>query len=253
MKHRVKGRVNVVIPCHPNRLDSIDGALLTVNEQTYENHTVRVISKGHNAQEARNIGIRESDGEFVALLDDDDKWSFDKLERQVKYMNEHPDVDICVTWVVDLRFGKIHSFKPQSEITLKSLLSGFYLSPTSSFLVRRDSFDKYGLLDESLVDAHEYEFAYRVLKNGGRVHCLQEYLTYMYESSDSSNISLDFKNKIRGQFQMLKIMKNDLRLSNYLFHIGLMSLYSIGLVFPSKVRVIVDTLKDIRENYLMGD
>ena len=34
--------------------------------------------------EARNAGIRESRGEFIALLDDDDEWSRNKLARQVE-------------------------------------------------------------------------------------------------------------------------------------------------------------------------
>lgn len=34
--------------------------------------------------EARNIGVRQGKGEFVALLDDDDEWAPNKLERQLE-------------------------------------------------------------------------------------------------------------------------------------------------------------------------
>ena len=39
--------------------------------------------------EARNIGVRESTGEFIALLDDDDEWFSDKISSQLTVMNEN--------------------------------------------------------------------------------------------------------------------------------------------------------------------
>ena len=42
------------------------------------------ISHSVGGSEARNVGIRKSRGEFIALLDDDDEWAPDKLHRQVE-------------------------------------------------------------------------------------------------------------------------------------------------------------------------
>jgi glycosyltransferase involved in cell wall biosynthesis len=41
---------------------------------------------------ARNTGIAHSSGEFIALLDQDDIWLPDKLEKQIAYMKAHPAV-----------------------------------------------------------------------------------------------------------------------------------------------------------------
>lgn len=46
--------------------------------------TTICLSSSVGGSGARNVGIRKSRGEFIALLDDDDEWSQDKLQRQLE-------------------------------------------------------------------------------------------------------------------------------------------------------------------------
>lgn len=48
--------------------------------------------------EALNLGIRLSAGEYIARMDADDIALPQRLEKQVKYMDENPNVGICGSW-----------------------------------------------------------------------------------------------------------------------------------------------------------
>ena len=53
-------------------------------------------------------------GDYVAILNSDDVWTIDKLEKQVKALEEHPDVVACFTWCdrIDEDGKKIDGFNP---------------------------------------------------------------------------------------------------------------------------------------------
>src|SRR5215471_7844732 len=99
--------VSVVVPTH-NRPEMLGEALATVRAQTFTDYEVIVVSNGEsddvrrashevataydclyfalpegNVSEARNFGINQAKGEWIAFLDDDDLWLPEKLERQI--------------------------------------------------------------------------------------------------------------------------------------------------------------------------
>ena len=46
---------------------------------------------------ARNLGVREAKSEWIALIDSDDLWEENKLERQMQELTRHPEADLCYT------------------------------------------------------------------------------------------------------------------------------------------------------------
>ena len=99
--------VSIIIPTH-NRKEFLIKALDSVLNQTYRNIEVIIIddastdgtgdlilsynderikyfknSSNLYAAESRNIGIQNSNGNFIAFLDDDDIWLPEKLEQQI--------------------------------------------------------------------------------------------------------------------------------------------------------------------------
>ncbi len=58
--------------------------------ETFKDSRVKVIYLNENrgAAHARNVGIRESDGRYLAFLDADDIWKEEKIKSQINFMKE---------------------------------------------------------------------------------------------------------------------------------------------------------------------
>lgn len=62
---------------------------------------VRVIRQSNAGMSAsRNRGIASSDSEYIALLDSDDVWHPQKVERQLEALALHPEAGLCFTGFV---------------------------------------------------------------------------------------------------------------------------------------------------------
>lgn len=64
--------------------------------KAYEDKRIRLFVNDANMGIAysTNLGLRESKGEYIALLDDDDIAAKERLELQVQYLAAHKDIDI---------------------------------------------------------------------------------------------------------------------------------------------------------------
>ena len=116
--------VSVVIPTF-NNARLIEETLATVYAQTLAPEEIVVIDDGSTDETAavlrkhtgrvryireepsggcskpRNVGIRESRGRYVAMFDSDDLMAPAKLEKQVGFLERHPEVDLVFTDFVD--------------------------------------------------------------------------------------------------------------------------------------------------------
>ena len=100
----------------------------------------------------RNTGILAGDGEWVAFLDDDDRWLPGKLSRQVERLAEDPDA-LFVSTSVRIEFGDDRNdrFAGQEVVTHEQLLvSRMAMLHSSTFLIRREALlGRPGLVDET--------------------------------------------------------------------------------------------------------
>lgn len=120
-------------------------------------------NRGGNA--ARNTGIRASSGEFVAFLDDDDRWRPGKVERQVTTLQAaDDDVEVVFSGVqyVDGDGRITNVSRPPTGDFLTQLARSGTFGPFSSLMVGSGVFEAVGYLDERFPCLQDREFYLRL-------------------------------------------------------------------------------------------
>ena len=127
---------------------------------------IRVIRQwNRGVSAARNRGIRHASGRFIALLDSDDLWLPEKLEKQIEFFEKKTEAMICQTQEAWIRNGrrvnpKKRHEKPSGWIFEPSL-SLCLVSP-SAVMFRKELIDAVGLFDETLPACEDYDLWLRV-------------------------------------------------------------------------------------------
>src|SRR5262245_29100736 len=89
--------VSVIVRAAATSRD-LAGTLSSVRDQTFSDLEVIVVRDGQhghgNAGAARNAGIANARGCYIAFLEADDFWAVNCLEKQVAYLEAHPWCDV---------------------------------------------------------------------------------------------------------------------------------------------------------------
>lgn len=182
-----KTQVSVIIPTY-NRGWTIGEAVDSVLAQDYRDFELIVVDDGSadntsqvldayrgtikvfrqenkGVSAARNRGIAEASGRFIAFLDSDDLWLPQKLSTQVEFFNTTPDALICQTEEVWIRSGvrvnpKKRHKKPSGMIFEPSL--ALCLVSPSAVMIRRSLLEIVGNFDETLPLCEDYDLWLRI-------------------------------------------------------------------------------------------
>lgn len=187
--------VSVVIPVY-NASEYIAATLDSVFRQTFSDYEVIVVNDGSSdtpilesvlspylariryfRQEnrgpsaARNLGIREGRGTYIALLDSDDLWFPEHLSRQMASLRQSQSPSLVYSnavhiWGAEAR-GSAFDIVPQiGSVTLESLLAERCTVNTSSVVVPRDAVLQAGLFDETMNRCEDYDLWLRLAAQG---------------------------------------------------------------------------------------
>ena len=180
-------RVSVVIPAF-NRWRLLAEAIDSVLAQSYRDFELIVVDDGstdataselaklasrlqffvterRGVSAARNLGVSQSRGYYIAFLDSDDLWLNSKLERQTRFMDEHPEFHICQTDEIWIRNGvrvnprAVHQ-KPSGDIFSRSL--ELCLVSPSAVMMTKALFDRTGGFDEAFPVCEDYDLWLRI-------------------------------------------------------------------------------------------
>jgi len=220
--------VSVVIPTY-NRGSYLPRAIDSVLEQTYDDLEPVVVDDGstddtpeiidqyedprieyiqhetnRGANAARNTGIEVASGSYLSLLDSDDRFHPQYLEKTISRF-ESSDRDDFVG--VFTSFRVIEEDESTKEIQAKEgqiqsleMFEDGRVGTFSCVTFETDIFEKIGLLDEDLVSCQDLDFYIRVLKEYNMIG-INEVLVDYY--SHDGNLSTDVERRLEGQKAVL--------------------------------------------------
>ena len=209
--------ISIVIPLY-NKEKSIYATLQSVLAQTYTDYEVIIVDDGstdkslqvvedfiqRNSEKfilnsirlihkenggvcsARNRGIQEAKGEYVALLDGDDIWDKEYLAEQIKMIADFPE---AAMWGINfaetnkgqlvrkLATGLPDGYRGYMEnyFEMKERISDLYCS--SSVVIQREVFDKVGMFDERIKYAEDTDMWWRIIATN-KVAFYDRYMVY---------------------------------------------------------------------------
>ena len=270
--------VSVIIPTY-NRANLIKRAITSVARQTFKDLEIIVIDDGSEddtdkivqniadsrisykkidhsgVSRARNEGIELSRGRWIAFIDSDDEWLDTKIEKQLKYLENHPQYPACHTdeiWIKDgvrINQGKKHKkyagnfFSPSLKMCL--------ISP-SSVIIQRDIFTEIGGFDESFNYVEDYELWLR-LTSKYEIGYINEKLVIKYGGhQDQLSRKIDGIEKYR-MMALEKFIKNNHSNDLLKEHVDQafkeydrkFNIYSLGCLKRGKVK----ELSELRHKY----
>jgi glycosyltransferase involved in cell wall biosynthesis len=148
----------------------------------------RVVSQANGGvSAARNTGIRIASGDWLALLDADDRWAPEKLERQVARIRSKTVLVYTGLRIFD--DNGVRSEQPATEVTsVRKMLRYHNPITPSTVLVRRKTILQAGGFREDIRTCEDWEMWTR-LQHLGEFEVVKDSLTdyYVYPGSLSAN------------------------------------------------------------------
>lgn len=208
--------ISIIMPTY-KRADLIDKAIASIESQTYKNWEliivddnpkdskyrkkteeklskykdnlrIRYIQREENGGGAlaRNTGIENARGKYIAFLDDDDEYESTKLEKQLQIFQNNKDrklaIVTCQMAIVD-ETGKILKIE-KNEIKENSLKTHllYGIGFTGTLMIKKDVLLESGMFTNT-PSLQEYIMLLKILERGYKAEVVSEPLFKLYQHS----------------------------------------------------------------------
>jgi len=180
------------------------------------------LKKNKGAGYCRNYAIKKSKSPYLAFIDSDDIWKKDKLETQLRFMENN---NYLFTFTNYETFGKkIKFISPAKEYDFKKFVNDTSIC-TSTMIIKKNILKNIKFINSEICE--DYFFKCKILKICN-AYCLDDYLT-KYRIRKNSLQSSSLKNfywiwKINREYNKFNFLENFFSL----FFISINSLRKYG-------------------------
>lgn len=209
--------ISVIIPTY-NSSRYVTQAVDSVLAQTFDDLEVIVIDDGSTddtesvmsrysspvryikqtnggVSRARNHGIEESRGRYVAFLDADDTWFPNKLEKQMEAIRSQPSYHVCYSafLIVDSNLAPIEVNRSKRQRTALEdlLMCGNVVGSICTVIYERSLFSKVGGFDPVLSQCADWDMWVRLAAETDFLYVDEPLVTYrQHETNMSRNAPL---------------------------------------------------------------
>lgn len=191
---------------------STDNTQLIVNNyiNQHNGYNIKLINKiNEGVSKARNLGIKLSEGDYIAFLDSDDYWDLNKVKKQLQTFESNPNIDLLGTARNNELFQSkfIVKLNKLSKISSKTLLYKNFFS-TPSIMMKKSVVDEVGYFDENQRYAEEGDYWIRIC-NKHECYLLNESLMFTDDKPyyGHSGLSGNLKEMEKGELKNIKTAK----------------------------------------------
>lgn len=219
-------KVSVIVPMH-NSEKYIEECIKSILNQTYKNIEIIVIddnstdksmeilksfsdtrlkilqsSQNLGAANARNKGIDEAKGEYICFIDSDDYWVLDKIEKQVKFLEENDYIFIYADYAYLRTNGTTHIAHVPKSIGYEEALKNTTIF-TSTVMFNMNYLTKTDIYMPNIKRGQDTATWWSVLKKGIRAYAINEVLAY-YRVGEKSSLSFNKFSALKRTWNLYK-------------------------------------------------
>ncbi len=221
-----KPLISIIVPAY-NSVNTLKATVTSIIDQDYENWELLIVNDGSNdgtgklvksflndsriklfdqknqgVAIARNTGILNSNGEYLAFLDADDIWHPQKLNKQINYYNKNPELALVHTRTTIfndlLDDGHLNNYVEPFAVETdyyRLLISDFIT--TSSVMLKKSNIGIDISFNSDYIGTEDWDLWIRIAENG-KIGYIEEPLVYYREHQ--SGISKNHTRQLHNDY-----------------------------------------------------
>lgn len=161
--------------------------------RSYTDSRIKIINCSHNYINSLNKGMQACRGKFIARMDADDKIAYNRLEYQIRVMQENPEITVCFSW--GQTFGEFeepigHCARGKVENPYFWFVTGNYLMHPSA-MIRKSFLKKHHIQYKDYPYAEDYKLWTDITRLGGTFYIIPQQL--LFYRVGNSQVSVKFR------------------------------------------------------------